>query len=168
MSPFMLFTCCWLCTGLYTWETMIHNKTIPIPMVFQRVGGWEMKCQSSNKLNENRADKLLVPESTLSPASSTYSSFAHRDPAQAKHTLLYFALHTFSCWIAQRGKTYHTLQPHPATQLMGWELLAAARNTKTSSAWPNLCFHTTSGYADVWASQMLASHWNQAYNPAVG
>ena len=37
---------------------MIHNKTIPIPMVFQRVGGWEMKCQSSNKLNENKADQL--------------------------------------------------------------------------------------------------------------
>ena len=87
-----------------------------------------MKCQSSNKLNENRADKLLVPESTLSPASSTYSSFAHRDPAQAKHTL-------------------------KSSQLMGWELLAAARNTKTTSAWPNLCFHTTSGYADVWASR---------------
>ena len=47
-----------------------------------------------------------------------------------------------------------------SSQLMGWELLAAARNTKTSSAWPNLCFHTTSPYADVWASQMLASHWN--------
>ena len=63
-----------------------------------------MKCQSSNKLNENRADKLLVPQSTLSPASSTNSSFAHRDPAQAKHTL-------------------------QTSQLMGWELLAAAMNT---------------------------------------
>ena len=40
-----------------------------------------------------------------------------------------------------------------SSQLMGWELLAAATNTKTSSAWPNLCFHTTSGYADVWASK---------------
>jgi len=102
-------------------------------MVFQRVGGWEMKYQSSNKLNDSPADKLLIPGSTLSPASDTYSSSAHQDHAQAKNTL----------------KT---------SQLMGWELLAAARNTKTSSAWPNLCFHTTSGYADVWASQMLASH----------